>query len=611
MNFLPSPSNSRSPLRVAARGLVTTLALSGAAHALPQDVDATVLQRLVASNGFDGDRFGCALAVDGDTLVIGARRATGAFGATGAAYVFEFDGTNWNETQRLFQVGGSALDEFGCAVAISGDTIAVGAKDADPLGNSSGEVVVFERTGATFTAVTTLTAKQGVALDRFGSSVSLENDTLVVGTPGDDDLAVNAGSVHVFKRTGGGWVHADELHANGGALGDELGTCVAISAGRIAASAPNADAGLQMNTGEVRLFTASGRVWKEEARLVAPDATISAAFGTSLALSADRLVAGATRAERDNELTGAAYLFEHDVTQGWSTGTKLMASDGSDLESAGWSVALTDAHVAMGAEAPLHAVGAGSLAEGAAYLFDLDSTGPRERAKLLPDVLQATPAGRFSAALALQGETMFIGAPRDLEGLMRTGSVQVVSVKPSPYHAYCLGDTSTAPGCAVCPCGNDAHASSGGGCDNALRWSATLDVQGRSSTSADTLRLDVRGATPNSFAVLMVGAQQLPFDPAQPCPIGHGVGSILLDGLRCVGAPVRRLGARATNGVGAAGSTLPGWGGADGPVGGLLAATQFAPGQTRYFQVFYRTDPMQGCGRGQNTTNGLSVRVIP
>ncbi|MEM7515627.1 MAG: hypothetical protein AAF368_01705 [Planctomycetota bacterium] len=177
---------------------------------------------------------------------------------------------------------------------------------------------------------------------------------------------------------------------------------------------------------------------------------------------------------------------------------------------------------------------------------------------------------------------------------------------------FCFGAGSSVPGCSLCPCNNTPSANAGGGCSNANGSSGRLFRFGVPSLSNDSLRFQVRGANPSTFGILSSGDNRLPNNAVNPCfGLGSGVSSVALDGLRCTGGGVLRHGTRSTDAQGQIGTTTPGWGLPDGPMGGLIAQGGFTAGQTRHYQVFYRENPALSCGTGQNTTQGISVVFLP
>jgi hypothetical protein len=230
---------------------------------------------LKAFDGESGDRFGESVAIDGDTAVVGApRESSDALGVdgdplnsdayrSGAAYVFVREGAIW--TQDAYLKATHPTAEFGCAVALSGDTVAVGARgdfsgatgvDGDPFASSafgSGAVFVYVRAGGTWEPQAFVKPSNTDAFDRFGSSVALEGDTLVVGAPYEDgagtgldgdassDALGQSGAAYVFVRAGGTWSQRHYVKALVTDFGDCFGGSVAISGDALVVGAGGED----------------------------------------------------------------------------------------------------------------------------------------------------------------------------------------------------------------------------------------------------------------------------------------------------------------------------------------------------------------------------------
>src|SRR5262249_33890721 len=160
-----------------------------------------------------GDQLGASVAISGDTVVVGAPLSDiGANADQGSAYVFirSFigSGADWTQQKKLTAADGAAGNLFGISVALSGDTLAVGAYGDDIGANrNQGSAYVFTRSfigsGADWTQQKKLTAADGEINNLFGVSVALSGDTLVVGAF-NDDIGGNAnqGSAYVFIRSG-------------------------------------------------------------------------------------------------------------------------------------------------------------------------------------------------------------------------------------------------------------------------------------------------------------------------------------------------------------------------------------------------------------------------
>lgn len=186
--------------------------------------------KLVASSAAVGDRFGAAVAIDGDVIAIGdSRKTTGAGAAAGAGYVFTKTGGTWTQIRQLTAALGAANDQFGYAIDVSGDTVAVGVRFADSAeGNQTGSVILYGRnTGGAnnWGEVRTVLAADRKAGDRFGSSVALSGDGLLVGSPLQDDMETDGGKAYVFKLSG---ESVDQLVNEHVTLLDEFGVAVAM-----------------------------------------------------------------------------------------------------------------------------------------------------------------------------------------------------------------------------------------------------------------------------------------------------------------------------------------------------------------------------------------------
>lgn len=194
-----------------------------------------------------------------------------------------------------------------------------------------------------------------------------------------------------------------------------------------------------------------------------------------------------------------------------------------------------------------------------------------------------------------------------------SGTIENPVALPCPAGVdFCFGDGGDQLGCTPCPCGNTAPIGAGTGCTNSTGSGARLIATGALGPVGDTTRMEVVGATPQTFGVLTVGDLALPQNPQNPCTgSDSGTLSSVLDGLRCVGGNFGRIGARATDSSGNIGATTPGWGPPDGPAGGVLLAAGFGLGQTRRFQVFYRENATSVCQTGQNTTQATAITLAP
>ena len=301
-------------------------------------------------------RFGAAVAVAPNELVVGAPQEDG---GRGAVYVFERNqpSQDWRQRTRLTSPEPAANDSFGVTVAISGDRLIVGSSNTDRVADGASErvvpdagaVYVYIRADGGWSLESTLQAPVPQEIERFGLSVAIEGERIVVGAPNnsrhapiavedpDSDAGASAaksgiehsGSVYVFSRVGGTWLLEQELKASSPDSADYFGCAVAIAGDTLVAGATGEDGadsdqqdnGAQ-NSGAVYVFERNTTGWEQRAYLKADNLAPGDKFGRSVALSGNIIGVGApgktleTGAGMSLPLAGAAYVFER-VEGGW------------------------------------------------------------------------------------------------------------------------------------------------------------------------------------------------------------------------------------------------------------------------------------------------------
>ena len=308
--------------------------------------------------------FGSAVAISGETVVVGAQNGN-------TAHVYERNqggADSWGETATIAGSDTSTGDQFGGWVDISRDTVAVGAVWADNGGSSRGAVYVFERNNGgvdNWGEVAILSAEDAADHHQLGTRVSVDGDVIVTGAPQLD----SQGAVYLFDRNAGGpdnWGQVARLAASDGA---ELEFGVAVSGATVILGA-SADSTMGFGAGAAYLFRRTGETWAEELKIDADDTAQGDSFGFSLAMDGDVAVVGAWRAGME---IGSAYVFERNQDGGdsWGQVAELTASDGAVYERFGFSVDISDDHVVVGA--PGH--GGGAYLGGAAYVYSRNHAG--------------------------------------------------------------------------------------------------------------------------------------------------------------------------------------------------------------------------------------------
>jgi hypothetical protein len=348
------------------------------------------IKNLTASDGEEWDQFGKSVAISGDTIVVGADedRVEANF-TQGSAYVFQRNtgGTDcWGEIKKLTASDGAADDRFGCSVSISGDTIVVGAYwDDIGLNDFQGSAYVFERNnGGTdnWGEVKNINASDGAEDDWFGYSVSISGDTVVVGVYSYDVGAnINQGSAYVYERNNGGtdnWGEVKRLTASDGAQGDRFGGSVSIFGNTVVVGARYDDVGANDTQGSAYVFqrnNGGADNWGEVKKVTGGDSVQYDRFGWSVSIFGDTVVVGATEDEvGGNDNQGSAYVFQRNTggIDNWGEIKKLTASDGEALDNFGFSVSIYNDTIVVGAL--WDDIGA-NLGQGSAYVFQRNIGG--------------------------------------------------------------------------------------------------------------------------------------------------------------------------------------------------------------------------------------------
>ncbi len=417
---------------------------------------------LKASNTDAFDNFGNSVEVSGDTVVVGAQRESssttgvnstpdGNADNSGAAYVFIRSGTTWSQQAYLKASNTESRDFFGTSVAVSGDTVVVGAE----LEGSSGAAYIFTRSGTTWSQQAYLKASNAGAYDdRLGNSVAVSGDTVVVGAFFEDsnttgvnstpnEIASNSGAAYVFTRSGTTWSQQAYLKASntpsGSGLGDNFGSSVSVSGDTVVVGAPGEDSSTTgvnstpiesaSSSGAAYVFTRSGTTWSQQAYIKASNTGAGDGFGRSVAVAGDTVVIGADREDSSttgvnstpNESaydSGAAYVFTRSGTT-WSQQAYLKASNtGGSLfngDSFGESVAVSGDTVVIGApgeDSSTTGVNStpneGASYSGAAYVFARNGTTWSQQAYFKASNTEGNDS--FGISVAVSGDTVVVGA---------------------------------------------------------------------------------------------------------------------------------------------------------------------------------------------------------
>lgn len=337
---------------------------SGVAYVFIQSGDRWVQQaRIFPRDSAEGDAFGSSVAIDGNTALVGA---IGDNGSSGAVYVFVRNGTIWTQQAKLVAADGGITAQFGKSIALDRDTALIGAHfDSNEAGNLAGAAYVFVRAGSRWAQQAKLIGSDTIDSDLFGWSVALEGNTALIGSLFNTGSIFSSGSVYAFNRVGGGWSEQAKLITNDSDVFDQFGSAIALSGNVAAIGAPTHD-GTSADSGAVYLFELRNGMWGSQTKLVVSDSTLASQFGSAVSLLNNTVLVGAPAPQA----TGISYVFERNGAS-WNQQTRLVPGDGVATDQFGKSVALNEVAALIGA--PFNDK-QGTNA-GAAYIFPNVTTG--------------------------------------------------------------------------------------------------------------------------------------------------------------------------------------------------------------------------------------------
>ena len=364
---------------------------SGAVY--PITIDPTVTQIvLVPSDGASSARLGQSVAISGNTALAGAPSEGG---LTGAAYVFVFSNGAWSQQAKLTAADGVSGDQFGTSVSLDGQTAVIGASGSA----GQGAAYIFAQSGSTWTQQTKLTASDGAAGDQFGVSVATSGPMAIVGASGS---ASHQGAAYIFALAGATWSQEAKITASDAAAGDQFGGSVSLSATTAVAGA----LGKSGSTGAAYVFINSGTNWTQQAKLTASDGASGNEFGYSVAVSGDTVLAGAPVKNCQFNCgtpaaggLGGAYVFAFSGSS-WSQQAELASSDGGGAFGCSVAVSGTTAIVVENYN--------NSSLMGAAFAFVRSGSSWTQQAKLSGSDLVV---GDGLIAAAVNGSLALFGAP--------------------------------------------------------------------------------------------------------------------------------------------------------------------------------------------------------
>jgi hypothetical protein len=394
---------------------------------------------------------GTVVAVSGDTVAVAAPSTTlGGQADEGEVLVYTKPASGWSgmtQTAVLTFPEEPFEPNFGRALAISGDSIVVGANEAMVDGHAGqGVAYVYTKPKTGWadasTPTATLTANDGGVDSYFGGAVAISGHTIVVGAGSQDLGGVgDAGAAYVFVEPPGGWVDGTqqaELTESTLTFGDELGSSVAVSGNTVVAGTATHPTSGVPGSGAAFVFTEPAGGWHDETEtreLIAAHPATNAFFGSAVAVSGTTVVVAAPGEQPNANQTGSVYVVSR-PRSGWGTATAaplrptatLSVKGGSSTDGFGDVIAVSGPRILAGLPAYSTAKAA---SRGAVEVYDKPAKGwasMDQSAQLLAAGGKASDG--FGTGVAEAGATIVAGAP--MAGAHAKGAAYVFTALPRP-----------------------------------------------------------------------------------------------------------------------------------------------------------------------------------
>lgn len=254
---------------------------------------------LTPSDYTAGDWFGFDVDVDGDRIVVSSRNDDDKGTDSGSIYIFDWNGSTWNET-KLTASDGAAFDWFGFQVSLRGDRCIVGSLLDDDKGSDSGSAYIFDWNGSQWNE-TKITASDGASSDRFGYAIDQDDNNFVIGAYLDDHTGSNNGSAYMYTLNGNTW-NENKFVASDAFAGERYGSSVSLETSMFIVGAPNE------NDGAVYIYEYDGANWIET-KLEPTNPFGASKFGSSVSLLNGIFVVGAFLDNETASKAGSAHIF--------------------------------------------------------------------------------------------------------------------------------------------------------------------------------------------------------------------------------------------------------------------------------------------------------------
>ena len=261
---------------------------------------------LFAGTPGDASDFGDAVAILGDRIAVGS---PGSDEQAGRVDLFDLINGEWRLEQSVLPPDATSNDRFGTALALGEDLLVIGSPYEDSAAPDAGAVFIYQPGDKGWELLQTLIAPAAASQEYFGRKLALEDDLLVIGAYRRDEVAIDSGAAFVYRRGAEGFTLEATLSDPASVDGSEFGDAVDISGDRIVIGGPG-DQVRGVGAGAMWTFTFTDGAWQAEARIESPTASGYEFLGTSVCLDGEVVLGGAPLASLAASYAGATYLLD-------------------------------------------------------------------------------------------------------------------------------------------------------------------------------------------------------------------------------------------------------------------------------------------------------------
>ena len=390
--------------------------------------------KVLASDGDIGDTFGKSVSHFGQWYAVGANKDDDNGQNSGSVYVYKFEDSEIIDEFKITPDDGDFNEYFGKTLSVSDEWLIVSAIYDNENGEKSGSVYIFKYDGSIWNQFDKIYPDDGAPYDRFGYSVDLHDDRFVVGSVYDDDLGENSGSAYIYQFDGTIWSLEKKINSNSQQEDAHFGKSVAIFYDIVAIGAYAEDTDLQ-NAGSATIFRLINNEWIEIQKIFSPNSNSYDFFGNDLDIYDDKLVIGSYYADNIYDNSGSVFLYE--LNYGiFDLVLELNAYDSYLNDNFGQSVSIYSNYVAVGAMDDDNGTNSGAV-----YVYKINDDWTYDEIKLYPNDLQQYD--EFGSSVSIFDYKLIVGSSLDDDLGNDAGSVYILDFAECNDITACNYDTSS------------------------------------------------------------------------------------------------------------------------------------------------------------------------